>query len=424
MESMASSTTEGSRTALEEDDREELEELLSVYGRGGPKLVLTRGIWEPVETDGGVVRLKGVLMFKNESKRQELFVPEVRASARVLSKGCTDGVLARVNINPRHDLSDGYGSPDSTPREDGYWSTYILQGGSKTYLELAVELVAQQRSTGSEALSKITACCVEVDYECYGPSGLSEHKQHVVIPVDFPDPSLPPLEVTDLDQSDRDFKVYSIPTHLLFHGDDPLSVVEKYVKPHAVEGDIVVVAETPLAIMQGRYRHPSTIKPSLLARVLCKLFHPTSSVATACGMQALLDLVGPLRAILAAFLGVLCRALRLQRGVFYKVAGEQASLLDDISGTIAPYDKFICLGPRGSDAFVRQVKQRFGLSAAVVDVNDLSKKTKMLTILARTRDVDEDFVREVLLPNPAGNADQQTPFVLIRPASPQQGEAA
>ena len=156
-----------------------------------------------------------------------------------------------------------------------------------------------------------------------------------------------------------------------------------------------------------------TVKPTHLAKLLCKLFHPTSSVATACGMQALLDVVGSFRALCAAVVGVLAKLFRIP-GMFYKIAGRQAGLLDDISGTIAPYDKFICLGPTKTEAFVQSVKERFGLSSVVVDVNDLSKKTNLLTILASTEDVNLEFVHQALLPNPAGNADQQTPFVILR----------
>jgi len=126
------------------------------------------------------------------------------------------------------------------------------------------------------------------------------------------------------------------------------------------------------------------------------------------------DVVGPLRAFFAAVAGVLCKLFRVP-GIFYKVAGPQAGLMDDISGTIAPYDKFICLGPADSEAFVRKVEEKFGLGAAVVDVNDLSKKTKLLTILAATERLDRRLLYKALLPNPAGNDEQQTPFVLIRP---------
>ena len=392
-----------------------LDEILSVYGRGRPKLILTRGTWEPLDIDGERIRARGRLMFKNNSETQELFVPDIVARAQVLSRGSIDGVSARVKIRPRHDLADGYESPDTVPREDDYWSTYILQGSSRTFIDLVVTIEAGEASV----LREVTACCVEVEYGCYGPSGLETYSQHVVLPIHYPDPSSPPKVFSDQTHAKggekATFSLHSVPTHLLYHDDDPLDVVERYVKPHAQPGDILAVAETPLAIMQGRYRHPTTIAPSFLARVLCKLFHPTSSVATACGMQALVDIVGPIRALFAAVVGVFLKFFRIS-GFFYKMAGAQAGLLDDISGTIAPYDKFICLGPRNVQRFVDSVEAKFGLGAAVVDVNDLSKKTKLLTILAKTRGVDEDFVHRALLPNPAGNADQQTPFVLIRPA--------
>ena len=99
---------------------------------------------------------------------------------------------------------------------------------------------------------------------------------------------------------------------------------------------------------------------------------------------------------------------------FLLVSGDQAGLMDDITGTIAPYDKFICLGPQHCEKFVEDVGTTLGIDTAVVDVNDLSKETKMLTILAKARGVDSDCLHKALLANPAGNADQQTPFVLIR----------
>lgn len=61
-------------------------------------------------------------------------------------------------------------------------------------------------------------------------------------------------------------------------------------------------------------------------------------------MQALIDIVGPLRVALALVVGVAGRLLG-QRGVFYRVAGEQAELIDDVSGTMPPFDQFITLGP-------------------------------------------------------------------------------
>ncbi|NES07000.1 MAG: F420-0:Gamma-glutamyl ligase, partial [Okeania sp. SIO2F4] len=49
----------------------------------------------------------------------------------------------------------------------------------------------------------------------------------------------------------------------------------------------------------------------------------------------------------------------------------------------------------------------------IVDVNDL----KAVKILAATSNVSYPLLEEALRSNPAGNADEQTPLVLIRPFS-------
>ena len=308
------------------EEEEELDQVISAYGRGAPKLLLTRGRWQPVVLERAEatneiesIKLRGRLMLKNTSKRQELFIPDITASATLLSRGPTEGIRVRTKvikplppfgcafttqvsvvsfflsilfylwikkrmlttilisqISPRHDLADGYGSPDSIPREDSYWSTYIVQGRGKTFIDLTVVIGVEETSrkarlSDSEVnrlLTLVTSCCIEVNYGCYGPLGLAHCKQHIVLPLHFPDPSLPPRifnssEFCETNENSENsgkkakkFSVYSIPTHLLFHDDDPLDVIAKYVKPHAIPGDILAVAETPLALMQGRYRHP------------------------------------------------------------------------------------------------------------------------------------------------------------------------
>jgi hypothetical protein len=52
-------------------------------------------------------------------------------------------------------------------------------------------------------------------------------------------------------------------------------------------------------------------------------FLPTSSLATACGLQALVDVVGPSR-VFFAFIGGAIAKLFKRGGVFYQLAGEQA----------------------------------------------------------------------------------------------------
>jgi hypothetical protein len=228
----------------------------------------------------------------------------------------------------------------------------------------------------------------------------------VIVPLKFPTVDEPqrwrPTPNADL---------LPIRTHLLSHLDDPVEVVKRYVAPHAQPGDVVTIGETPVAIMQGRFRHPSDVKPGWLARRLCYYFMPTSSLATACGMQALVDIVGPVRVFWAFAVGAIAKKFLNKPGVFYQLAGEQARLIDDVTGTLPPYDQFIVLGPDNPQRVVEEIRRETGLSAAVVDVNDL----KAVKILAASSDVSLAFLEQALITNPAGNADEQTPLVLIRP---------
>jgi len=134
-------------------------------------------------------------------------------------------------------------------------------------------------------------------------------------------------------------------------------------------------------------------------------------------MQALVDAVGAWRVAAAAVLGALARVLLRRRGVFYAVAGEQAALLDDLTGSLPPYDRHISLGPLGARAAAEAIRRALpeGVGVAVVDVNDLSRETGQVRVLAATDGVNISRLREALLGNPAGNAAQQTPLVLVRP---------
>ena len=200
-------------------------------------------------------------------------------------------------------------------------------------------------------------------------------------------------------------------THLLTHLDDPVAIVKRYVLPHAKPGDVVTIGETPVAIMQGRWRHPQDVKPGWLAKRLCYYFMPTSSLATACGMQTLVDIVGAWRVLSAFLIGAIAKILG-KPGVFYQLAGEQARLIDDVTGTLPPYDQFIVLGPDRPQQVVDQIERETGILAAIVDVNDL----RAVKVLAGSPAIPAGLLEQALLSNPAGNADEQTPIVLIRPS--------
>jgi len=167
--------------------------------------------------------------------------------------------------------------------------------------------------------SSFGAVQVEVEYISYGPHGRTAHSQYVILPLQY---SAISEAVIWHNRVEKIGTVLPISTHLLSHLDDPLQVVNMYALPHAKTGDVIAIGETPLAIMQGRFRHPKGVHPGILAKLACRLFHPTSSLATACGMQALIDISGKLRVVMAVVFAVIARLVGI-RGMFYRLAGAQ-----------------------------------------------------------------------------------------------------
>ncbi len=358
--------------------------------RPGNDLVLGATDWrfDTYESDRYVLSFDTV--FTNRTPALEIFIPEVSLDYELLSSSSLDGITVKTEITPAH--------TDFPARDDNYWFAYIVKVGKATQARIKVEI------TGAD-LSQLKSLWVKVNYLTYGPEGRIPKTGHLIAPLKFPNP-----EDAANWRENSVAQILPIPTHLLTNLDDTIEVVKKYVAPCAKPGDIVTIGETPVAIMQNRLRHPTTVNPGWLAKRLCYYFMPTSSLATACGMQTLIDVSGPWQVGSAFVLGAIAKIFG-SPGMFYRLAGEQARLIDDVTGTLPPFDQFIVLGPSHSQQLVDQIFQETGLKAAIVDVNDL----KAVKILAKSENTDEQLLIQALIDNPAGNADEQTPVVLIRP---------
>lgn len=359
--------------------------------RPGNDLELTPGTWQQETRSPHHRQLVGILEFRNLTKTLEIMLPQVSAEVTLLSDSSLADIHTRTQVTSMHS--------DTPARADGYWDAYIVKVGKTTKMKVTIDIQG-------ENLGDLQTAWVKIHYLTYGPQGRIPQVQHVVVPLQFPNPADRPQwrEVPEAKA-----QVLPVKTHLLTNSDDPVEVVKKYVAPHAKPGDIVTIGETPIAIIQGRWRDPSQVKPGFVAKRLCYFFLPTSSLATACGLQTLVDLVGPVR-VFSAFVGGAMARVFGYRGGFYQLAGEQARLIDDVTGTLPPYDQFIILGPDNPQGVVDRIQQETGISAAIVDVNDL----KAVKILAATSDVSPAFLEAALRNNPAGNANEQTPVVLIR----------
>lgn len=345
------------------------------------------------QTSAQTYKLQGILTAVNQTKKLDIFLTEIDVEVVLLSKDSLKGIAHSVTINSQH--------PDrnlNQSRLDNYWESYIVKGQHSTEVEIIIEIKGE--------LTALQTAWVKVHYVVYGPGGRTPKTRHCIIPLKFPD------ENTQKNWRSTDTAdVLPIRTHLLSPLDSVVEVVQRYVVPRAQAGDIVTIGESPIAIIQGRWMHPSDVKPGWLAKRLCYYFLPTSSLATACGLQVLVDNSGAWQVGYAFIVGAIAKSIFKIPGVFYMLAGEQAKLIDDVTGTLPPYDQFIVLGPANSQAVVDEILAKTGLEAAIVDVNDL----KRVAILAATPKATQDILNQALLNNPAGNAAEQTPVVLIRP---------
>ena len=69
------------------------------------------------------------------------------------------------------------------------------------------------------------------------------------------------------------------------------------------------------------------------------------------------------------------------------------------------------LGPLQPASFCHDMARELGVAVAVVDVNDLGR----VKVLAASHGCDQALLQRALRPNPAGNGDERTPLVLVRP---------
>jgi hypothetical protein len=197
-------------------------------------------------------------------------------------------------------------------------------------------------------------------------------------------------------------------TRLIVKGDDLVALLRDALAGLARPGDVVAVAETAVAIAQGRFIGAETIRPSRLAQTLARRAGALATINQPESLQLVIDEVGAWRVFGAALLHVAGRAIG-RRGVFYELLGQAIATIDGYTGTLPPYERAIVLGPAEPDRVSAELAAALDLHVAIVDANDLRRAKA----LGASPGVNRDNVEHALLGNPAGNGDEQTPLVIL-----------
>lgn len=310
------------------------------------------------------------------------------------------------------------------PRQDGYWEATIIKAGRD--LKTVVELWISSPDVETELLN-LEALRIDYSYKFYCRNPLAYRREEIFLDldsfrrVDVLQPLVPPVgpEAEKEKKPDPEARVVPLRTPLLRPGDDVVEVVRRYTEGVGKPGDIVALAESAVAICQGRLIYCEDIRPGFFATRLNKIFDMNSSMSSVYAMEAAIKEAGLPRILMSTAAGVLGK-LRGKPGEFYRLAGRPVAVIDDCTGTLPPFDKHVVLGPARGDELCAKIKNELGYEATIVDANDLGK----VDVLHLTDPGREHEVVEALKPNPQGNAGEMTPLVLIKKQeAPTQEEA-
>lgn len=202
-------------------------------------------------------------------------------------------------------------------------------------------------------------------------------------------------------------------THIIQPGEDIAEIADRYTRDVRQPGDIIIVAESPTAISQGRAIPERDIKTGLLARLLWRTVRKVPygiGLRSPATMQCAINECGSLRILLASAVGAAGKLVG-RRGDFYRVAGMQAATIDAAhTSPVPPYDQCVIMGPKDPDGVARRIKERTGCEAAIMDINDIGGSW----VLGATAGIDKTLLEEIMRDNPMGQKAECTPLALVR----------
>ena len=206
-----------------------------------------------------------------------------------------------------------------------------------------------------------------------------------------------------------DLKLVPVPTRILTNKDNIVDAIMEYAGHDITNHDIVCVAESVVAITQGRYIRPEELHICWQARLMNRFVPGAGSMASIYGMQAAMEEEGKWNMLFSFIIGAVAKIFG-KAGVFYARC-RQASLIDDVTGTMPPFDKCLVYGPADTDRVCEEIKHATGADGAVIaDVNDLKRSA----VLGKSKGINPGQIAKILIDNPFGNDNQKTPIVIIK----------
>jgi hypothetical protein len=214
----------------------------------------------------------------------------------------------------------------------------------------------------------------------------------------------------------RLFERIPVRTRVLMPGDDIGAAIREHAGTELRPGDVVLLSESAVAIMQGRARDWRTIHPGRLARWMSERVVRTSwgtGLRSPYAMQYAIELTGTWRIVLAGGAHMIGRLLG-RKGWFYLVAGLNARMMDaEHTMGVAEFHECCIPAPHDPPGTVRTVKAALGgdIDVAIADINDVAPAWVVASTLPKDR---ERLLARSFDDNPLGQTDEKTPLGIWR----------
>lgn len=208
------------------------------------------------------------------------------------------------------------------------------------------------------------------------------------------------------------YKRYPVKTDLV-NADTKLDeMIPVWLEGQGTAGDVLLIAESIVAISQGRGFVFSEIKTTPLARFLAKYVTKTPAgigLGTPETMQLAIGEVGAPRIIFGAALAAITKPFGI-KGVFYHVVGEKARAIDGpTAGTLPPFNEWATLSPKNPRQFAQSIQDKLGFEVIIVDANDIGQN-----ILGAKDKAQHALGKALCFDNPMGQGSEQTPMLLCK----------
>jgi len=213
----------------------------------------------------------------------------------------------------------------------------------------------------------------------------------------------------------NEFYRYPVQTRTIFPDDNLEMLLHEYCDDELQDGDVLALAESVIAITQGRAYKFSEIRYGFFASLLSRFVTKTPSgigLGTPQTMQLAINEVGILRILFAAFVAGITKPFGI-KGMFYRIAGERARGIDGpTKNTLPPYNEYASLLPKNPNTVLKDLRRSFSdkkIQFCIVDANDLG-----VNLIGSYKKNFASFMKAMFADNPLGQGSESTPFLIIR----------